>query len=152
MNQQPQTVERLSEKRRLLDAVEALRTPPANPAILPSPAVVVAELSATELRRQLRESEETCAMLEEEVRQLEAQTLEALAEVGRLRRRLDLMTPAAANGNPDECSRERDTLREILATAEEERRLLTTALIDSENELARMTRTLDLMMRRLQAA
>jgi len=151
MNQQPQTVERLSEKRRLLDAVEALRTPPVNPVIQPSPAVVVAELSATELRRQLKASEETCAMLEEEVRQLEAQTLEALAEVGRLRRRLDLMTPAA-NGNPVECNRERDALREILATAEEERRLLTTALIDSENELARMTRTLDLMMRRLQAA
>ena len=147
MNQQTQTVERLSEKRRLLDAVEALRTPPPQSAV-----PVAAELSATELRRQLKASEATCAMLEEEVRQLEAQTLEALAEVGRLRRRLDLMDPDAANGNPDECRKERDALREILATAEEERRLLTTALIDSENELTRMTRTLDLMMRRLQAA
>ena len=150
MNQQPQTVERLSEKRRLLDAVESLRTPPAQPTF--PVAAAVAELSTTELRRQLKESEATCAMLEEEVRQLESQTLEALAEVGRLRRRLDMMDPEAANGNPDECRRERDTLREILATAEEERRLLTTALIDSENELARMTRTLDVMMRRLQAA
>jgi len=150
MNLYPQPVERLSEKRRLLDAVESLRTPPAQPSF--PAAVAVAELSTAELRRQLKTSEATCAMLEEEVRQLESQTLEALAEVGRLRRRLDLMDPEAANGNPDECRRERDTLREVLATAEEERRLLTTALIDSENELARMTRTLDVMMRRLQAA
>ena len=150
MNLHPQPVERLSEKRRLLDAVEALRTPPAQPAI--PIATKVAELSTAELRRQLKASEATCVMLEEEVRQLETQTLDALAEVGRLRRRLDLMDPDAANGNPDECRRERDALREVLATAEEERRLLMTALIDSENELARMTRTLDLMMRRLQAA
>jgi hypothetical protein len=100
------------------------------------------------LREKLRVYENTCAMLEREVQELEQQTLAALAEAGRLRRELDRRE---ADGR-DSDSGVDEKIQQVMAEAENERRLLLDALENSEAELANMVKTLDQVARKLQVA
>lgn len=136
---------RWSEKCRLMDAVDSLRRPER-----PGEAAAAVESADVEaLRERLRSSEETCELLRDEVRCLEQQSLTALAEASRLRKELDTAIKRRAD-----CSFsaiEAGEWRQRLMAADSERRLLVAALSDSENEIVRLTRTLDLMARKFQA-
>ena len=103
---------------------------------------------AENLREKLRIYENTCAMLEREVQELEQQTLAALAEAGRLRRELDQKEADSrvSDAGVDE------RIQQVMAEAENERRLLLNALENSEAELANMVKTLDQVARKLQVA
>jgi hypothetical protein len=141
------------DKIRLLDEIDALRGP-----VPAAPVAVVEELppadSVATLQEKLRVYESTCAMLEREVHVLEQQTFASLAEASRLRRELDRSkaerdaSPFA--GSPDYV--EKEQLTRIVQESEHERRLLIDALESSEAELARMVKTLDLVVRKLQVA
>ena len=139
------------DKLRLLDAIDAMREPAENqpPATLPSRP---AELSVEVLQEKLHVYEQTCAMLEREVQVLEQQTLAALAEAGRLRRELDKNEAEKRNASGYLDYVEKDSIRKIISESENERRLLLDALENSEAELARMVKTLDLVARKLQVA
>ena len=140
-----------NDKLRLLDAIDAMREPQQT---VPSETLNLedAPASVEVLQEKLHVYEQTCAMLEREVQVLEQQTLAALAEAGRLRRELDK--------NEEEKRRtvgfldyaEKDSIRKIISESENERRLLLDALENSEAELARMVKTLDLVARKLQVA
>ncbi|MDR3078303.1 MAG: hypothetical protein LBV15_06040 [Planctomycetota bacterium] len=104
--------------------------------------------SLAALQEKLRIYENTCAMLEREVQTLEQQTLAALAEAGRLRRELDRRESMERTADPAVDS----GIRKFMAESENERRLLLDALENSEAELARMVKTLDLVARKLQVA
>ena len=106
------------------------------------------DASVTVLQEKLRVYENTCAMLEREVQTLEQQTLAALAEAGRLRRELDRRESRERTG-PAPAD---DGVRRFMAESESERRLLLDALENSEAELARMVKTLDVVVRKLQVA
>ncbi|MDR1611661.1 MAG: hypothetical protein LBT97_02630 [Planctomycetota bacterium] len=133
-------------KIRLLDAIDAMRVPASGERAF---AIGRAVDEAAVLREKLHSYEQTCAMLEREVQMLEQQTLAALAEAGRLRRELD-----RSEKEPpiEQAYAEKDTLKKILADSENERQLLLDALANSESELARMVKTLDLVARKLQVA
>lgn len=139
-----------NDKIRLMDAIDAMREPAH--AASAGESVTKTVDSVEVLQEKLRVYEQTCALLEREVQVLEQQTLAALAEAGRLRRELDR--------NEEEKRRtagfldyaEKDSVRKIIAESETERRLLLDALENSEAELARMVKTLDLVARKLQVA
>ena len=140
-----------NDKLRLLDAIDAMREPTeaAQPEALnmerPSESVEV-------LQEKLHVYEQTCAMLEREVQILEQQTLAALAEAGRLRRELDKNEAEKKNAPGFLDYVEKDSIRKIMDESENERRLLLDALENSEAELARMVKTLDMVARKLQVA
>jgi hypothetical protein len=100
------------------------------------------------LREKLRLYENTCALLEREVQELEQQTLAALAEASRLRRELNAREAEIRLHGGDADNR----VRQALAEAENERLLLLEALENSETELSRMVKTLDQVARKFQVA
>ena len=137
------------DKLRLLDAIDAMRAPSH---VMSSGPAAPNAVSVEVLQEKLRMYEQTCAMLEREVQVLEQQTLAALAEAGRLRRELDRneVEKRRVIGFLDFA--EKDSIRKIIDDSENERRLLLDALENSEAELARMVKTLDLVARKLQVA
>ncbi|MCC8190461.1 MAG: hypothetical protein LIP77_07485 [Planctomycetes bacterium] len=140
-----------TDKLRLLDAIDAMREPAPHLAAAAGADASV-PISVEVLQEKLRVYEQTCAMLEQEVQTLEQQTLAALAEAGRLRRELD-RTEAEKKRNVGFLDyAEKDSIRQIIAESENERRLLLDALENSEAELARMVKTLDMVARKLQVA
>lgn len=140
-----------NDKLRLLDAIDSMREPAQ---VIPSPITVPERppVSVEVLQEKLHVYEQTCAMLEREVQVLEQQTLAALAEAGRLRRELDKNEAEKRNAPGYLDYVERDNIRKIIDDSESERRLLLDALENSEAELARMVKTLDLVARKLQVA
>lgn len=142
-----------SDKLRLLDAIDAMRDP-AKPAVGPAVAAApegVADPVAV-LQEKLHIYEQTCAMLEQEVQALEQQTLAALAEASRLRRELERTEADKRRLAGFLDYAEKDSIRKIIDDSENERRLLLDALENSEAELARMVKTLDVVARKLQVA
>lgn len=140
------------DKLRLMDAIDSLRVPTETPRQPLSSVPADTDGDSGKLREKLHVYEQTCALLEREVQVLEQQTLAALAEAGRLRRELD-RNEAEKRGRPEFASPAGlDLLERRVADAENERRLLLDALENSEAELARMARTLDLVVRKLQVA
>ena len=91
-------------------------------------------------------------MLEEEMARLESQALAAMAEAGRLRRELDEIEQAGGREGMGAWWRERVELTRRLAETERAKDLLTSALMESEAEIARMTRTFEGMARQLSRA
>ena len=144
-----------TDKRRLLDAIDAMREPadhvPAAPAPL-SMEQLPQQPSVETLLEKLHMYEQTCAMLEREVQVLEQQTVTALAEAGRLRRELDRSQAEKCAGDAFLTHAEKAGIDRIIRESENERRLLLDALENSEAELARMVKTLDLVARKLQVA
>lgn len=140
-----------NDKLRLLDAIDAMRDP--CEAAGPEPLCMdQAPASVNVLQEKLHMYEQTCAILEQEVQVLEQQTMVALAEAGRLRRELD-RTEAEKRRSGDYLDYlEMDSIRKLINNSENERRLLLDALENSEAELARMVKTLDLVARKLQVA
>ncbi len=140
------------DKLRLLDAIDSMRgplhaSPPAEaPALRDDPDTVA------ELREKLHVYQQTCAMLEREVQVLEQQTLASLAEAGRLRHELERSRVEQCRGAFADGYIEREQFHRIIKESETERRLLLDALESSESELARMVKTLDLVVRKLQVA
>lgn len=139
------------DKLRLLDAIDAMREPVESVAQEPL-RLDQAPQSADVLQEKLRVYEQTCAVLEQEVQMLEQQTMAALAEAGRLRRELDRNKAGSERGGNFLDFAEKDNIRKIIMESEHERRLLLDALENSEAELARMVKTLDLVARKLQVA
>ncbi len=140
-----------SDKLRLLDAIDAMREPArCQPAIASEPTRTTDTVEV--LQEKLHVYEQTCAMLEREVQVLEQQTLAALAEAGRLRRELERNEAEKRRDDGFLDYAEKDSMRKILNESEHERRLLLDALENSEAELARMVKTLDLVARKLQVA
>lgn len=138
------------DKLRLLDAIDDMREP-AQPAMEIERAPRAAQ-TVEVLQEKLYVYEQTCAMLEHEVQVLEQQTLAALAEAGRLRRELDQKEAEKRRNVGFLDYAEKDSIRKIIDESENERRLLLDALENSEAELARMVKTLDLVARKLQVA
>jgi len=140
-----------NDKLRLLDAIDSMREPSRSD---PTEALRLDPPSASVevLQEKLHVYEQTCAMLEREVQVLEQQTLAALAEAGRLRRELDKKEEEKRRTVGFLDYAEKDSIRKIITESENERRLLLDALENSEAELARMVKTLDLVARKLQVA
>ncbi len=140
-----------SDKLRLLDAIDDMREP-VRPreenALQLDPNQPTIEM----LQEKLRCYEQTCAMLEREVQELEQQTIAAIAEAGRLRHELDKHAAERNRPSPVVDPVEQDSIRRVIRDSENERRLLLDALENSEAELARIVKTLDLVARKLQVA
>jgi len=154
--------EDLETKRRLLEAVDDLRrgstsdageSSAHNPVSFGRPRksfkfkeeALLSEIVSLRKSLSAIQSERDC--LEEEVNQLEQKTLEALAEVCRLRE--ELRSNALVGNIPDDWRAERKKLLQDLSQARQERTLLTDALTGSESEIARMAVTLDDIVRHL---
>lgn len=140
------------DKLRLLDAIDAMREPTRSLPGTAAPAPLRTTNTVEVLQEKLHVYEQTCAMLEQEVQTLEQQTLVALAEAGRLRRELDRKEAEKRRAPGFLDYAEKDSIRKIIDESENERRLLLDALENSEAELARMVKTLDLVARKLQVA
>ena len=141
-----------TDKLRLLDAIDAMREPTESSSGLEPLRLDRAPQSVEVLQEKLHVYEQTCTMLEREVQVLEQQTMAALAEAGRLRRELDRSQAQKDRGENYLDFVEKDSIRKIIMESENERRLLLDALENSEAELARMVKTLDLVARKLQVA
>ena len=140
-----------NDKLRLLDAIDAMREPCESDQSEPL-RIEDAPPTVEALQEKLHMYEQTCAMLEREVQILEQQTIAALAEAGRLRRELDRSEAEKRRSEDYLDYLEMDSIRKIISDSETERRLLLDALENSETELARMVKTLDLVVRKLQVA
>ena len=146
----------LDAKRRLLAAMDDWRGDGPEPSAPADPASAGEAARPDEvgrLKARLEAAELARGLLEGEIRQLERRALAAIAEASRLRRSID---EAASRPDPrgleEGWLRERRELRHDLEAARLERALLTSALSDSEAELSRMARAIDLMSRRLDVA
>ncbi len=148
------------DKLRLLDAIDSMRGPmraaPAETSVVEKTScaaagsgVSVSSGSLAALQEKLRVYEQTCAMLEREVQVLEQQTFASLAEASRLRRELDRSRADQADAGEYIA---KDQFNRIIKESENERKLLLDALESSEAELARMVKTLDLVVKKLQVA
>ncbi len=142
-----------NDKLRLLDAIDAMRESTANSTATPIPPEENTP-TVMKLQEKLHVYEQTCAMLEHEVQILEQQTISALAEANRLRYELSRTSAQKNNayGSDFLDHIEKDRIRKIIDDSENERRLLLDALENSEAELARMVKTLDMVARKLQVA
>ncbi len=143
------------DKLRLLDAIDSMRGPmSAAPVSVETAAVAKTPDALDALQEKLRVYEQTCAMLEREVQVLEQQTFASLAEASRLRHELERSRAEAGGGcSPDGVEYVgKEQFNRIIRESENERRLLLDALESSEAELARMVKTLDLVVRKLQVA
>ena len=145
------------DKLRLLDAIDSMRGPMR---AAPAETLVVKKTSGdagssdslAALQEKLRVYEQTCAMLEREVQVLEQQIFASLAEASRLRRELDRSRADRSRPVDAEGYIEKEQFNRIIRESENERKLLLDALESSETELARMVKTLDLVVRKLQVA
>jgi chromosome segregation ATPase len=143
------------QKRRFVDSLDAARSAPVSiplkfPAISLPETLPVSELET--LRNELSESKATCRMLEEEVRKLEQKALEAIAEAGALRRCLDEQGISHLSSQAREAEEQGCNVAEKLYQAESSKDLLTNALSASETEIHRLTKALDLLVRKFPAA
>ncbi len=110
------------------------------------------------LLEQLRVSHATCELLEDELQRLEKRALDAIAEAGKLRRRLDnwesglKRSPRPAANEEEPALDTRESFLRFQERADVDRRLLTDALSASEAEIMRMTKAIDLLVRKLRVA
>ena len=138
--------EDVNRKRKFIESLEMARSGAAE-----EKGVSGSQAEIAAMREKLRVAQATCAMLEQELERLEQKTLQAIAEAGDLRRRLNLLQ----NISPAEALTaiaERESLRQHLGEVEQERALLTRALHASENEISRLTQCMDIVMRKLKIA
>ncbi len=107
------------------------------------------------LREDLLQSRKTCAMLEDELRQLESKALSAIVEAGAMRRRIDTNNLQFGDHENESWALhvfERAELVRQIEVINGEKQLLLRALSDSEREIGRLTKTLDLLAGKFQAA
>ena len=121
---------REEQKRNLIDSIEALRSGTSSDVTAVQPQLSDTDSELKRLREQLRLANNTIAMLQEEMGRIEQQALSAIAESGELRRQLELSV------QPKRSDKEIDL------------ELLTSALSDSESEIARLMRNLTLLTKR----
>ncbi len=140
------------DKLRLLDDIDSLRGPLLPPASVAVSAAGSNAAALAALQEKLHVYEQTCAMLEREVQVLEQQTLASLAEASRLRHELERSKAEQARGSDADAYIAKEQFQRVIKESENERRLLLDALESSEAELARMVKTLDLVVRKLQVA
>lgn len=111
-----------------------------------------AQASPRDLHSILRTERATNALLEQENRRLERKALEAIAEVGRLRREMDTGRSDAIKPDrqlAEDILQERRALQMTLEAARQEGSLLTRALSESEAEVTRLSKTVELLVRKL---
>lgn len=103
------------------------------------------------LRQELRMAHATCDLLQEEVHGLEEKALRALSEAGQLRRQLDDINHERRREQAHTADGEEtpDAMRRRLHEAEEVNEMLTSALGTSEAEIARLGKTIDLLIRKI---
>lgn len=102
------------------------------------------------LHNELRLSRTTNSMLENDLKRMEQKLLDTIAENGRLKQMLDKVSSSSAQRLPSD-DRAEDILRQ-LQQSRNDHFMLTQALIDSENEIARLTKVLEKLTGRLLAA
>lgn len=147
------------QKRSLIDSLEALRggnarevrsgaAPCAQP--VPIPAVFESlQVELKSLREELATSKTTNAILEKDILRIEQRALDAIAENGQLKQRIDKMQQ---NSNYNADADEQAQLLADLRQSRNDHFMLTQALIDSENEISRLTLTLEKVTGKLFAA
>lgn len=101
-----------------------------------------------------RGEEKRTQRLEREMHLLEQQALDAIAEAGRLRQRVHEMQSDRSRHATSavQAVQEHDEIRRRLTREREEKLLLTEALGDSETEIARLAKNIDLLARKVTAA
>lgn len=146
-------------KRDLINSLESLRggRSQAIPARRePQPEAIQTDLPSRQddlhyLQNELRLSRTTNSMLENDLKRMEQKLLDTIAENGRLKQMLD---KASCNGGQQRLPSD-DRAEDILRQLQQSRNdhfMLTQALIDSENEIARLTKVLEKLTNRLLAA
>lgn len=97
------------------------------------------------LRTELKHVRAASALVDHDMHRLEQKALEAISEAGRLRQKLDKMNAhsTATPGSLQDYIEEREDLLQRVDAAEQERILLTSALQDSEREIARLAKSLE---------
>lgn len=154
------------EKRRLVNSLESARE---NTEVAPNLQMPSStdtgnheqELRNTDentlIREELRIAKGTCALLEEEVKDLEKRAIAAIAEAGSLRRKLDQARGGKVTEERPEVTLhsdlaiQRTALNKQLAEADDIKNMLTMALCESESEISRMVKSLEVTIRKLQA-
>lgn len=106
------------------------------------------------MREALRISTATCNLLEEEIKSMERKALEAIAENGRLRKRLDEVTCKEIGKRPALPATQKLFISrrnsETQVGYERVHDLLTEALCDSEREISRLTQALGVIVRKVE--
>lgn len=151
------------EKRNLIDRLEAMRgsreshrQEAGRPAtICQEPLLDISSERFSEIEREmvvlqneLRLSKTTNAMLESDLKRMEQKALDTIAENGQLKQKLD-QARQNVEVDPDSYACEKEKLLCSLRQSRHDHFMLTQALIDSENEIARLTRTLEKVTQRL---
>lgn len=149
------------QKRNLIDSLEAMRgahtadrCPSSQAVACPSSAQPTTQALQHEigvLREELHSSRSTNAILENDLRRMEQKALDTIAENGQLKQCLDKMRQSGQL-SADAEAEEKARLITELSQARNDHFMLTQALIDSENELSRLTRMLEKLAGRLCAA
>ncbi len=145
--------ERDGLKRQFIDSLEMLREEAAHGSAPPEDGEkagdALYEREIARLRQELRLAQRTTALLEKDLHRLEQKALEAIAEAGELRRRIDTMQHGCETaGDKILLESERETLMARLDQEKESRHLLTEALHHSEREIARLMKNLDIFSRK----
>lgn len=134
-------------KRQALDCLEAERgrSRPSETAVETIPAGD----NVIFLQDELRRARAACALMEKDIHRLEQKALEAIAESGHLRRKLLEMEAERPAGCASELVRQRQEMEVALHEGEVERSLLTGALTQSEQEIARLVKCADALIKRM---
>ncbi len=101
------------------------------------------------LQDELRRARAACALMEKDIQRLEQKALDAIAEGGRLRRRLKEMEDQGPVASEVELLERTERLEDEIVRGETERSLLTGALSRSETEIARLVKCADQLIKRM---
>lgn len=153
------------KKRDLIQSLESLRRPN-NTTQMTAPAISKPSFSSSlekmnvdELRnevqfltKELQQSRNASKSHKSAIQKMEQKTLDAIAEAGNLKRLLEQATANKTGEEADYCLIERDGLLKELKQSRDDHLMLTQALIDSENEISRLTKVLEKISLKLIAA
>ncbi len=151
-------IDTTDEKRNLIDSLELLRGNKTSGKISADSATKNAAGTqetypeAKNMQQEIRRLQSANILLESDLKDMEHKALTAIAESGKMRRQLDLIRDNSSANQNHYYEEERQALLAELRHSRYTHNMLTEAINESQNEITRLTRTIEKLTLKLLAA
>lgn len=155
-------IDATNEKRSLIDSLELLRgsnTTTTEKTVPPQPHFSDYSFNETapanptsSLEREVRKLQSANILLESDLKNMEQKALDAIAESGELRHQLDISRDNTSANENQYYTEERQAILDELRNSRYTHEMLTEAINESQNEITRLTKTIEKITLKLLAA